>query len=237
MHGVLRYYALDAKNVNEVVRRVAEGGVPILKAIPGFVAYTMMDAGQGHLVTYSVYESKTGTEESTKRAAAWVKENIASMLPNPPRVLPRRGEGHAGDPERVHGADWCGRINQSRGDIREGTPELAGAESARGHVGRGQTHGEGKLAAKDGNRRECGAGQLARIATTVSPAIPGPALTSSRRTSDAGRARSAARPGTAPPRVPARASIPRTAASGAGSASAVTEPAPPRRRSFSGWKE
>jgi hypothetical protein len=87
MHGVLRYYTLDAKNVNEVVRRVAEGGVPILKAIPGFVAYTMMDAGQGHLVTYSVYESKTGTEESTKRAAAWVKENIASMLPNPPRVL------------------------------------------------------------------------------------------------------------------------------------------------------
>jgi hypothetical protein len=86
MHGVLRHYTLDAKNVNEVVRRVAEGGVPILKAIPGFVSYTVMDAGHGHLVTYSVYESKTGTEESTKRAAAWVKENIASMLPNPPRV-------------------------------------------------------------------------------------------------------------------------------------------------------
>jgi hypothetical protein len=87
MHGVLRDYRLDTKNVNEVVRRVAEGGVPILKAIPGFVSYTMMDAGHGHLVTYSGYESKTGTEESTKRAAAWVKENIASMLPNPPRVL------------------------------------------------------------------------------------------------------------------------------------------------------
>lgn len=87
MHGVLRDYRLDAENIDEVVRRVAEGGVPILKAIPGFVSYTMMDAGHGHLVTYSAYESKTGTEESTKRAAAWVKENIASMLPNPPRVL------------------------------------------------------------------------------------------------------------------------------------------------------
>jgi DhnA family fructose-bisphosphate aldolase class Ia len=86
MHGVLRHYTLDAKNVNEVIRRVAEGGVPIIKAIPGFVSYAIMDAGHGHLVTYSVYESKTGTEESTKKAAAWVKENIASMLPNPPRV-------------------------------------------------------------------------------------------------------------------------------------------------------
>jgi hypothetical protein len=87
MHGVLRQYTLDAKNVNEVIRRIREGGVPIIKAISGFVSYAILDAGHGHLVTYSVYESKTGTEESTKKAATWVKENIASMLPTPPRVL------------------------------------------------------------------------------------------------------------------------------------------------------
>jgi hypothetical protein len=87
MHGVLRHYTLDAKNVNEVIRRVAEGGVPIIKGIAGFVSYTIMDASHGNLVTYSVYENKTGAEESTKKAAAWVKENIAKMLPNPPRVV------------------------------------------------------------------------------------------------------------------------------------------------------
>ena len=87
MHGVLRHYTLDAKHVDEVIRRIAEGGVPIVKAISGFVSYAILDAGHGHLVTYSVYESKTGTEESTKKAAAWVKEHIASMLPNPPRVV------------------------------------------------------------------------------------------------------------------------------------------------------
>ena len=26
MHGVLRYYTVDAKNVNEIVRRVADAG-------------------------------------------------------------------------------------------------------------------------------------------------------------------------------------------------------------------
>ena len=35
MHGVLRHYTLDAKNVNEIVRRVAADGVKIIKAIPG----------------------------------------------------------------------------------------------------------------------------------------------------------------------------------------------------------
>jgi hypothetical protein len=87
MHGVLRHYTLDATHVDEVVWRVAQGGLPIIKAIPGFVSYAIMDGGHGHLVTYSVYESKVGAEESTRRAAAWVKEHIASMLPAPPRVL------------------------------------------------------------------------------------------------------------------------------------------------------
>jgi hypothetical protein len=86
MHGVLRHYT-DAKNVDEIVRRVADSGLTFLKAIPGFVSWAILDAGQGRLVTYSVYEGKPGTDESTKKAAAWIKENIASMLPTPPRVL------------------------------------------------------------------------------------------------------------------------------------------------------
>lgn len=87
MHGVLRHYMLKPKDVDEVVRRITEGGIPIIKAIPGFVSYGILDAGGGKLVTYSVYETTIGTEESTKRAAAWVKEHIASMLPTPPQVL------------------------------------------------------------------------------------------------------------------------------------------------------
>jgi hypothetical protein len=46
-----------------------------------------MDDGHGHMVTYSVYEGKTGADESTKKAAAWIKENIASLVPSPPQVI------------------------------------------------------------------------------------------------------------------------------------------------------
>ena len=86
MHGVLRRHTLKPKDVDEVIRRITEGGVPIIKAIPGFVSYAITDAGNGTLVTYSVYESSAGTEESTKKAASWLKENIASMMPTPPQV-------------------------------------------------------------------------------------------------------------------------------------------------------
>ena len=87
MHGVLRHYTVDAKNVNEIVRRVAAEGLTFLKAIPGFVSWGLMDDGRGHMVTYSVYEGKTGADESTKKAAAWIKENIASLVPSPPQVI------------------------------------------------------------------------------------------------------------------------------------------------------
>ena len=60
---------------------------PHRQAIPGFVAYGILDAGHGHIVTYSAYDGQAGTQESTKKAAAWVKENIASLLPTPPHVV------------------------------------------------------------------------------------------------------------------------------------------------------
>jgi spermidine/putrescine-binding protein len=87
MHGVLRQYTVDPKNVNEIVRRVSAEGLTFLKAIPGFVSWGLMDTGHGQMVTYSVYQGKTGTDESTKKAAAWIKENIASLVPNPPHVV------------------------------------------------------------------------------------------------------------------------------------------------------
>ena len=87
MHGVLRHYTVDAKNVNEIVRRVAAEGLTFLKTIPGFLSWGLLDDGHGHMVTYSVYQGKTGADESIKKAAAWIKENIASLVPSPPHVV------------------------------------------------------------------------------------------------------------------------------------------------------
>ena len=71
MHGVLRHYTLDAKNVAR-----SFVGLPRVfhhQGHSGFVAYAITDAGHGQLVTYGVYESKSGAEESTRKAAAWVR--------------------------------------------------------------------------------------------------------------------------------------------------------------------
>jgi hypothetical protein len=85
MYATVRRYE-GVTDPAEAGRRVAEGFVPLIKQIPGFVAYYWVDAGGGLMASTSVFEDRAGAEASTERAADWVQENIASLLPNPPQV-------------------------------------------------------------------------------------------------------------------------------------------------------
>jgi hypothetical protein len=70
----------------EAGRRVQEGFVPLISKMEGFVSYYWVDAGNGVMVSVSVFTSKEAALESNRKAAAWVKANIASLLPNPPQI-------------------------------------------------------------------------------------------------------------------------------------------------------
>lgn len=86
MYASVRRYKMEPGSVEELMRRVEEGFVPIISKGPGFVAYYALDAGDGVVASISVFEDQAGAEESNRMAADWVKENLASLLPNPPEV-------------------------------------------------------------------------------------------------------------------------------------------------------
>ncbi|MGW6918246.1 hypothetical protein ACWGB8_31205 [Kitasatospora sp. NPDC054939] len=65
---------------------MADGFVPLLRGVPGFVAYYFLDAGGGVMVSTSVFEDRTGAEQSIERAADFVRDHLAELLPNPPQV-------------------------------------------------------------------------------------------------------------------------------------------------------
>ncbi|HSA52485.1 MAG TPA: hypothetical protein VLH10_20560 [Yinghuangia sp.] len=65
---------------------MTEGFVPLVRQVPGFVAYYWVDAGDGVMVSTSVFEDRSGAEESTSKAAEFVRENLASLFPDPPQV-------------------------------------------------------------------------------------------------------------------------------------------------------
>ncbi|MFJ6760346.1 MULTISPECIES: hypothetical protein [unclassified Streptomyces] len=85
MYAAVRRYE-GVTDPAEAGRLVDEGFVPIMRHVPGFVAYYWVDAGNGVMVSTSVFEDRAGADESIEKAADFVRENLASLLPNPPQV-------------------------------------------------------------------------------------------------------------------------------------------------------
>ncbi len=90
--AIRRYQLMGSGSADEVLQRATEGFIPIIKDAPGFLAYYAVDGGGGTVASVSIFEHRAGAEESNRMAADWVRENLASMLPNPPETI----EGEVG---------------------------------------------------------------------------------------------------------------------------------------------
>ena len=84
MFAAMRRYHTDPDSLDEVIRQVKEGFVPLVTEMSGFVAYMALNAGQGEYGTVSIFEDQASAEESNRVAEQWVKENLRELLPNPP---------------------------------------------------------------------------------------------------------------------------------------------------------
>ena len=85
MYATVRRYE-GVTDPTEAGRRVNEGFLEIISKVPGFVAYYWVDVGGGVMISTSIFENQSGAEESTKRAADYVREKMASLLPKPPQI-------------------------------------------------------------------------------------------------------------------------------------------------------
>lgn len=85
MYAVVRRYE-GVTDPAEAGRQVNEGFLPLLRQVQGFVAYYWVDTGGGVMVSMSVFQDPSGAEESTDRAGEFVRDRLASLLPNPPQV-------------------------------------------------------------------------------------------------------------------------------------------------------
>ena len=85
MYATVRRYE-GVTDPSEVARHVEEEFLPMISEMPGFVAYYWVDAGEGVVVTTSVFEHKDAEEQSNWRAGDFVAKNLASLVPNPPQI-------------------------------------------------------------------------------------------------------------------------------------------------------
>jgi len=85
MYAAVRRYE-GVTDPKEVRRHVEEEFLPLISEMPGFVAYYVVDAGEGVMVSTSVFEHQAAEEESSWRAGEFVAKHIAPLVPNPPQI-------------------------------------------------------------------------------------------------------------------------------------------------------
>jgi heme-degrading monooxygenase HmoA len=83
---VLRRYQVRSGDTAEISRRAQAGFVPIISRTPGFRAWYLVDTGKDTVMAISIFKDQAGAEESTRRAAAWIKKNLAELMPNQPEI-------------------------------------------------------------------------------------------------------------------------------------------------------
>jgi hypothetical protein len=82
----IRQYQLAPGRTMEELAALAESGfIPILKQVPGFQEYFLVETGEG-VLSISVFTDQAGAEESTRRAADWVQQNLTGFYTGPPTV-------------------------------------------------------------------------------------------------------------------------------------------------------
>jgi hypothetical protein len=84
MYGVIRQYRTT--DIEELSRRVQDEFVPKVREVPGFVAYYVIDGGDGSVASITLCETSSGVEESTSRASQWVSDAVSHLIQGDPEI-------------------------------------------------------------------------------------------------------------------------------------------------------
>ena len=82
MFAAIRYYRAEPPSIDEVVRRVQQDFVPLIRDTAGFVCYFVLvpSERQEEIVSVSVFEDQQSAEESNRKATEWVAQNLSELL-------------------------------------------------------------------------------------------------------------------------------------------------------------
>ena len=85
MYAIVRSYSgQGASELFDLIEQRSEDVTALISGVPGFVSYTAARSSEGG-VTVTVCQDKAGTDESSRVAAGWVKENSPGTV-NPPAI-------------------------------------------------------------------------------------------------------------------------------------------------------
>ena len=97
MHATIRRYeGVDATRMDEVVGKVNETLIPRLRELSGFAGYYLIEADNGVLSSFGLFETSEQDDESKKVVTKWISdENFNTVIPNAPKITSGKVVAHS----------------------------------------------------------------------------------------------------------------------------------------------
>jgi hypothetical protein len=92
MHATIhRYDGVDQNRTFELTTKVDETLIPKLDNLPGFAGYCLIDADDGVVSSFGLFETREQSTWSTALVDTWARdENLSALLPNRPKITSGR---------------------------------------------------------------------------------------------------------------------------------------------------
>jgi heme-degrading monooxygenase HmoA len=87
MYAVIRRYNIAPGSADTIVQRVNEQFLPSVSQAPGFVAYYVVDPGDGTIASVSIFDDRAGADASTRLATEWVRQSVGSAIKTAPVII------------------------------------------------------------------------------------------------------------------------------------------------------
>jgi hypothetical protein len=103
MHATIRRYeGVDTTRMGEIVDKVNVTLLPQLRELPGFSGYFLIEAGNGIVSSFGLFETSEQADESKALVTKWISdENFNSVIPNPPKITSGKVVAHSDVPALV----------------------------------------------------------------------------------------------------------------------------------------
>ena len=103
MHATIRRFeGVDTTRMGEIVDKVNMTLLPQLRELPGFSGYFLIEAGNGVVSSFGLFETSEQADESKALVTKWISdENFNSVIPNPPKITSGKVVAHSDVPALV----------------------------------------------------------------------------------------------------------------------------------------
>jgi hypothetical protein len=79
MYVEVARYKLGRGSADELVPKIREGNVPVMREVSGFVEYYALQLANDEVASIAVFRDRSSAEEANQQLATWIEETVSEF--------------------------------------------------------------------------------------------------------------------------------------------------------------